>query len=330
MSKNNAYDAQRYPRILKKYRGGVRLTHGEIREIREGRKALRRDMRRQGIRSYQEFEATASSLGLYFDKGRFLAFWLWLWHRGALGALLAAAGVGLAAMYAFSVVTEMRGHFTINLANELVSEGFELSNTADFANPTARIYGTPVEDAPCISIADLPDDVDDIDGSHNGRNYFAHTFYIAKRGEGVTGYDFSLSINSESLDTSEAIWVLLFEDGIPTIYAKVNGQSGEAECLPPVDNNRFGYQEVPFADRGLAEEQFSVVAQRAGRTYYRLIPRPYQNEKIVAERIRENVKQDEVHKYTVVIWLEGDDPDCTNDLIGAHIGLQMDFTLRDR
>ena len=38
----------------------------------------------------------------------------------------------------------------------------------------------------------------------------------------------------------------------------------------------------------------------------------------------------DVHKYTVVIWLEGDDPDCTNDLIGAHIGLQMDFRLLER
>ena len=34
-------------------------------------------------------------------------------------------------------------------------------------------------------------------------------------------------------------------------------------------------------------------------------------------------------KYTVVFWLEGDDPDCTNDLIGAHIGMQMDFELID-
>ena len=35
----------------------------------------------------------------------------------------------------------------------------------------------------------------------------------------------------------------------------------------------------------------------------------------------------EVHKYTVVIWLEGDDPDCTDELIGGHAGLQMGFEL---
>lgn len=331
MSRNNARAADHeHPQVFRKYRGGIRLTHGAIREIREGRRKLRRDMRQMGRYSRREFEATASSLGLYFDKGRFLLLWLWLWRRGVLWALLGAAALFLAAMYAFSVVTEMRGHFTINLSDELMSQGFELSNTADFANPTGRIYSTPVEDAPCISIVDLPADVDDIDGSHNGRNYFAHTFYIAKRGEGEADYDFSLSINSESQNASEAIWVMLFEDGVPTVYARANAQTGEAECLPPMDNDHFGYREIPFVDRGLAEDQFSVVAERAGRTYYRLIPRLFQDEETVAESVHENVKQDEVHKYTVVIWLEGDDPDCTNDLIGAHIGLQMDFTLRDR
>ncbi len=327
MSKLNPYDSKDYPRIFRKKRGGLRLSHAEIREIKAGRKDLRKQMRRQGIYSRREFEATASSLGLYFDKGSFLAFWLWMWHRGALGALLGAAAVALAAMYGYSLVTEMRGHFTINLSDNLVAQGFELSETEDFANPTSRIYGTPVEDAPCISIIDLPGDVDDVDGSHNGRNYFAHTFYIAKRGEGEADCGFSLSINSESQDASKAIWVMLFEDGVPTVYAKANGKTGEAECLPAKGNDRFGYKEIPFAEKGLGEDQFSVITERAGHTYYRLNPRIFDHDDVVCEEVLENVKQDEVHKYTVVIWLEGDDPDCTNDLIGAHIGLQMDFEL---
>ena len=314
-----------YPLFFKRRRGGIRLTYGQIREIKEGRRALRRQMKQEKVYTHQDFEATASSLGLYFDKGRFLVLWLWLWHHGALVALLSAAGLTMTALYAFSTMTAMRGHFTINLAGNLVDQGFELSNTADFANPTARIYGTPVEDAPCISIVDISKDVDKIDGSHNGTNYFAHTFYLAKRGEGAADYEFSLLVNSESQNAAEAIWVMLFEDGVPTIYARVNNQTGEAESLPPTNNDRVGYREAVFA-----EHQFSVITERAGRTYYRLTPRPYLSPTLVAQDVQENVQQDEVHKYTVVIWLEGDDPDCTNDLIGAHIGLQMDFRLLDR
>ena len=317
-------DRQR--RLFKKRRGGEVLTESYVQEILEGRKQLRREMKEQGIYNKQDFEVTASSLGLYFDKTRWLPLW-WLWRRGALWALLGALALAMLALYGASLVTEMRGHFTINLTDDLISQGFELSNTADFANPSARLYGTPVEDAPCISIVDLPSGLDDIDGSHNGRNYFAHTFYLAKRGEGEADYAFTLSVNSESLNASEAIWVLLFEDGVPTVFAKANRQTGEAECLPAKDNDRVGYADLPLAQDGLQESQYEVVRQTATRTYYRLIPRSFVKDKTVVTSSQEDVKQDEVHKYTVVLWLEGDDPDCTNDLIGGHIGMQMDFEL---
>lgn len=315
--------------LIKKKRAGIELTKTEVKEIIEGRKKLRREMKERGIYSKREFELTASSLGLYFDKGRFLAFWLWLWHRGALWALLGAMLLTFLAFYGISLTTEMRGHFTINLSGRLLEQGFELSDTVDFKNPTSRIYGTPVEDAPCISITDIPADVDSIDGSHNGRNYFAHTFYIAKRGEGTADYNFSLVVNSESLSVSQAIWVILFEDGVPKIYAKANGTTGEAECLPAKDNDRVGYANVPFKDSKLPAEHYEIIKETSYKTYYRLIPNLYAHDDVVVEHTVKGVNKDEVHKYTVVIWLEGDDPDCTDDLIGGHIGMHMDFELID-
>ncbi len=329
MSMDNYRENDKQRRLINKKRAGIVLTETEVKEIIEGRKKLRADMKAQGAYTKREFELTASSLGFYFDKGRFLGLWLWLWHKGVIWGVLGAAIATLLAMYGFSIVTEMRGHFTINLADELVNQGFELSNTADFANPTARIYGTPVEDAPCISIADLPDNLDAIDGSHNGRNYFAHTFYLSKRGEGTVDYAFELSVNSESLNASDAIWVMLFEDSVPTIFAKANKETGEAECLPAKDNDRVGYVKIPFAEDGLGSEQFEVVRETPTRKYFRLIPKRFKDSKVVTDSIVADVAQDEVHKYTVVIWLEGDDPDCTDDIIGGHIGMQMDFELLD-
>ena len=32
-------------------------------------------------------------------------------------------------------------------------------------------------------------------------------------------------------------------------------------------------------------------------------------------------------KYTVVIWLEGNDPDCVDDIIGGQIKFGMDFNI---
>ena len=284
MSRLRSQNPSDYPTFFKKRRAGINLTYAEIAEIKKGRKDLRKQMREQGINSRRDFEATASSLGLYFDKGRFLAFWLWLWHRGALGMLLGAAALVLATMYGYSMVTEMRGHFTINLADSLVDQGFELSNTVDFANPTSRIYSQPVEDAPCISITDLPDNLDDIDGSHNGTNYFAHTFYIAKRGEGEVDCAVSLSINSESMNASSAAWVMLFEDGKPILYAEKNATTGGKECLPgkTITNTAIGKSPMPIKVFQPTSIQLLLSARVAPITAY--IPIPLLKKTLFAKR----------------------------------------------
>jgi hypothetical protein len=45
--------------------------------------------------------------------------------------------------------------------------------------------------------------------------------------------------------------------------------------------------------------------------------------------VYEGLAPGEVTKYTVVMWLEGDDPDCTDALIGGHLGLEMQFSLEN-
>jgi hypothetical protein len=50
---------------------------------------------------------------------------------------------------------------------------------------------------------------------------------------------------------------------------------------------------------------------------------------LMLERTREELMpwiagvSEEYHKYTVVAWLEGDDPQCTNDLMGSAIGMNF-------
>lgn len=315
-------------KIFKYRRAGIVLTQSEVEEIKAGRKKLRAEMKLAGVYTHQEFELTASSLGLYFDKNRFFALLLWLFHGRALWAVLGAALLFMAAMYGIAQITQLRGHFTINLTDEMFDEGFQLSETSDFVNPTARLYGEPVEDAPCISVTEIPADVDAVEGPHNGRAYYAHTFFLAKRGEGTADYRFTLSINSESLNCSTAAWVMLYHEGVPTLYARM-GADGEAECLPAKGDNSRGYaaDSLPFLDRLPANQYEEVVGEKS--TGIRLMPYPFATEQVITSQVVTDMEQDEVDAFTVVIWLEGDDPDCTDALIGSHIGLQMDFELMD-
>ena len=311
---------------FKKTRANQKLTRGEVVAIKHGRKKLRAELRARGIRSKKEFELTASSLGLYFDKGRFLAFWLW-WTNGKGIAMLVGAGILLmTVLFLLSSVSQMRGHFTINMSEGLFAEGFSLSETEDFEEPKGRLFCDPAIDVPCFSISDIHADVDEVDGQHNEAGYFAYTFYIRNEGESTVGYSWTLAINSESKDLSKAIWAMVFEDGEMSFFAEER-EDGSEEALPYYDDNSRGYREIPFEDvLADPDEQAELITSKGNLSYYRLIPYSFDS-RLITEGTMDGVEPMDVHKYTVVLWLEGDDPDCTNDLIGGHLGVDMQFKL---
>ena len=67
--------------------------------------------------------------------------------------------------------------------------------------------------------------------------------------------------------------------------------------------------------------------EQVAAQYERVIPIPFVSDWMVATGIQESIAPEEVHKYTVVVWLEGDDPDCTDELIGGHIGMDFGFLM---
>lgn len=322
---NTAGDAQRRPAFRRK-RGGVELTRQQVKAIKRGRKLLRGDMKKRGLKRKEDFELMASGMGLYFDKSGGLQFLWWLFHgRGLLAMAGAAAGL-MSVLFLYSTITQLKGHFTINMSDGLFREGFVLSETADFKNATTHLFCEPAEDIPCVSISHLPEDLDDHEGQHN-ENYFAYTFFLRNEGESTVDYTWSVDLNSESKDLSSATWVMVFEDGEMLFYAKP-GASGDTQALPSYGDNTRGYLNLPLMDQCKEpERQYQLVARRGGISYYRAIPIPFADDDTVVEGIRYGVAPTDVHKYTVVIWLEGDDPDCTDELIGGHVGMEVSMRL---
>lgn len=323
----NAHDDDpKRGKLFRKQRGNVHLTRKQVKAIKKGRKLLRKEMKEKGLRRREDFELAASSVGLYFDQSGLAALLLLLWRWGPWFAA-GAAVLALGAMALLSAVTEMRGHFTINMSDELFREGFVLSETADFKQPTTYLFATPAEDVPCISINDIPLDVDSAyEGAHNAQ-YFAYTFFLRNEGQSTVDYTWSMELNSESKSLSDGVWVMIFEDGKMRFYAEPNDQ-GKTEALPAFDDNTRGYVNPKIMELcAQPEEQFELIRQRGELSYYRLIPETFLSLTHVAEGGRELVKPMDVHKYTIVIWLEGDDPDCDNSMIGGHVGMEFNIEL---
>lgn len=135
-----------------------------------------------------------------------------------------------------------------------------------------------------ISIDWLPKDIDNEgEGSHNGRNYIAYTFYAENMGQDTINYWTRIDIDDVIRNVDEAVRVMVFKNGNKVVYAKNSKITGE-----PEPNTT-----------------------------------PFYNEDTVMLEVTENFKVGDIDKYTVVVWVEGDDPECLNDLIGGEIKMHM-------
>lgn len=323
---------------LPKKRGGQRLTQEEIQEIKEGRKKLRKQMREQGIKSRKEFELTASGLGLYFDKPGF--GFLWFLSGRGLWVLLGLSGLLVLVLGLLSLITQMRGLFTINMSQRMFREGYALSEEVDFIKSAGNLFCEPAVDVPCISITQIPEDIYDNtkwenpgkDGAYQAyreTGCFYYTFYIRNEGESTTGYRWDMRIESIDKQLADAMWVMIFEDEEMTFYAKAN-ELGKPETLPAMEDDTRGYRTRPLMEKAkYPDEQYGIVKETNNGTFYRVIPKTFLSSDLIATGEKRNVQPKEIHKYTVVVWIEGDDPQCNDDLIGGHVGLGMHFRLID-
>lgn len=133
----------------------------------------------------------------------------------------------------------------------------------------------------------IPKDInDEADGTHNGANYIAYTFYAENIGKEVINYWSKITVDDVIKGADEAIRIKVIKDGEETVYAKQNKSSGEPEP-----------NTTPFHEDG-----------------------------VVMLNKTENFKPGDINKYTVVIWIEGDDPECVDNIIGGEVKMHMNLT----
>jgi hypothetical protein len=52
---------------------------------------------------------------------------------------------------------------------------------------------------------------------------------------------------------------------------------------------------------------------------------PFIDDSIIALQHIENFKPGDIHKYTLVLWVEGSDPECTDNILGGEFKVVMNF-----
>ena len=209
-------------------------------------------------------------------------------RQKVLKVLLATMVLFLVNVYIILSILYKGENFTITLDSEYGRES-GLVIYEELNNKLTRTYlkSEDIEFFTDISVNWLPKDIDNEgEGSHNGRNYIAYTFYAENQGQDTINYWTTIEIDDVIKNVDDAIRVMVFKNGNKVIYAKNSRRTGSPEP-----------NTVPFHD-----------------------------EDTVMLEVAENFKVGDIDKYTVVIWVEGDDPECKNDLIGGEIKMHMTLT----
>ena len=194
----------------------------------------------------------------------------------------------LSVIYLFLYIVYDGGRFTVSLDKNLSNrKNIFLSVDGKADSKTRKLSADTIDYMDNISIKWLPDNLDEeAVGAHNGDNYIAYTFHVVNAGEEVVNYWYEIDIDDTIKNVDEAIRIMIYRNGKPTVYAKKSKKTKK----PEPDTKMF------------VSKSIAVLEQR--------------------KKMKPGTKD----RFTIVVWVEGDDPECLNDLLGGEIKMHMDIT----
>ncbi len=179
----------------------------------------------------------------------------------------------------------------------VISEGLNEDGTPK--EPTLQLSAQNVTEVTNITYDWLPTNLnDEADGEHNGKNYLAYTFYLTNSGKETLDYESELRFTGIAKNADEALRVMIYKNGEPTIYAQKNRDGSQLE-----DIVNFEFVE---GGKDLNQENY-----------------------LLMKDLTEGIKPNDTVKYTIVTWIEGNDPECINDIMGGHVKMQWFFNIED-
>lgn len=191
--------------------------------------------------------------------------------------------------YVITILYDRYGSFSVSVNKfSNVRYALTLSETADFSTQVSRLNSKASVDITNIDGTTLPNDLDsDTGGEKSGQNFLAYTFYCKNTGQEAVLYEYSLAIKNATQDIERAVRVRVYVDGKEETYAAARTDNGE-----PEEGTTVFYR-----------DNIVMYGQIAG------------------------FQPGAITKYTVVVWLEGNDADCVDDIIGGEFKIDMELNI---
>lgn len=194
----------------------------------------------------------------------------------------------LLVMYIISMLVTQWGDLVISVGDLQDGKTIMLCENKDFEDGVnVKLNGGSVANVTNITKSWLPKGLDtEKDGQHNGEDYLAYTFYLKNTGDQDLEYNTTMTVTGASKSVDEAVRIQIYKNGKDQVYAKGT-----------------------YSDRSKAEQDATKFVDNS----------------TVFKTSKSALNAGSVDKYTVVMWIEGNDPECKDPIRGGALRSQMVF-----
>ncbi len=239
--------------------------------------------------------------------------------------LLVLALVGML-IYGFYSAVEIN-NFSIYVDSE-GSRVLSLSETAHFVSGTQHLeikgpeymdntslFLCPTGDEP---IKDKLVEIVTGEGQQSTKEdfYFASSFFLKNVTDKTQVYNEFFKIKECTQGVEKALRVMLVRDYDVTVYAKKD-EEGNQEKVVPTEKQVF--TPIVFTE----DENGAINMVREGENAW--MAEPFKDDEFVFYNEYFTIEPGEIRKYSVIVWLEGWDEDCNDDIIGGLLKIDFAF-----
>ena len=202
-------------------------------------------------------------------------------------------GIASALIAIITYYGQNAGNFVMEIDPNAYRRGIVLSADEEFLSPSPRLLSDAI-----INVRDMTYDwlkIDEAiatDGNYADPDYkyIAYTLYIQNIGDETCDVNMNATIVSLQKGLDGAIRFLVIED-----------ETLEKMYMKP-DTVETEYVDMPEAEHFVSD----ITIMNGEITNFK----PYQ-----------------IKKYTILVWLEGQDSDCTDEILGGRIKLRLLFSI---
>jgi hypothetical protein len=198
----------------------------------------------------------------------------------------------------FTIYGNKVGNFIVSAENN--GAKLSLSMEEDLSDSTSRLSIGALSGQSPATYTDIPDEISEglgVKHDTTTRRYLAFSFYLVNAGTSAVDYDMTLDITGTVGDPLSVLRIMIIEGDT----SKTNG--------------------TVYAKDEESEEGKAQLEKYTTYTTTSLIS----DKKVFNRRVTEFLSGERI-KYTVVIWIEGWDIECTDARIGDSVKMQMDFS----